>query len=140
MYHVKSTPNPVPGGLDLNIADDEEFSPDKLRANIERLYMTIVVQLLAAIKHVARLRSWREGRRTLCFATAYSTAWLLDLLVPLLSLTLMVLVMYPRARHILFPPAPLALVDTKSLGLKKPSAGVLGSHDSATGSTGKAPG
>jgi hypothetical protein len=42
MYHVKEIPNPPPGGLDLNIADEEEFSPDKLRSNIERLYMTIV--------------------------------------------------------------------------------------------------
>jgi hypothetical protein len=42
MYQVKEIPNPPPGGLDLNIADEEEFSPDKLRANIERLYMTIV--------------------------------------------------------------------------------------------------
>jgi hypothetical protein len=42
MYHVKEIPHPPPGGLDLNIADEEEFSPDKLRSNIERLYMTIV--------------------------------------------------------------------------------------------------
>ena len=42
MYHVKEIPTPPPGGLDLNIAEDEEFSPDKLRSNIERLYMTIV--------------------------------------------------------------------------------------------------
>jgi hypothetical protein len=42
MYHVKEIPNPPPGGLDMNIADEEEFSPDKLRSNIERLYMTIV--------------------------------------------------------------------------------------------------
>ena len=42
MYHVKEFPYPVPGGLDLNIADKEEFSPDKLRSNTERLYMTIV--------------------------------------------------------------------------------------------------
>lgn len=133
MYHVKSVPDPLPGGLDLNIADDEEFSPDKLRANVERLYMTVIVQVLAAVKHVARLRSWRERRRTLCFASAYFIAWLLDLIVPLLSSTLVMLILYPRARHILFPPAPLALVDTKSGGLQKPSAGVLGSHDSATG-------
>lgn len=133
MYHVKSIPNPVPGGLDLNIADDEEFSPDKLRANIERLYMTVIVQLLAAVKHVARLRSWRERKRTLCFATAYFTAWLLDLIIPLLSSTLLILIVYPRARRIMFPPAPLALVDAKSGGLKTPSAGMLGSHDSATG-------
>lgn len=133
MYHVKAVPDPLPGGLDLNIADDEEFSPDKLRANIERLYMTVIVQVLAAVKHVARLRSWHERRRTLCFAAAYFTAWLLDLIVPLLSSTLIALIVYPRARQILFPPAPLALVDTKSGGLQKPSAGVLGSHDSVTG-------
>jgi hypothetical protein len=42
MYHVKELTTVVPGGLDLNIADEEEFSPDKLRANVERLYMTIV--------------------------------------------------------------------------------------------------
>lgn len=133
IYHVKSIPNPVPGGLDLNIADDEEFSPDKLRANIERLYMTVIVQLLAAVKHVARLRTWRERRRTFSFAVAYFAAWILDMIVPLLSAALITLIVYPRARQSLFPPAPLALVDTKSGGLKKPSAGVLGSHDSATG-------
>jgi hypothetical protein len=42
MYHVKATDGPFPGGLDLNISDEEEFSPDKLRANFERLYMTVV--------------------------------------------------------------------------------------------------
>ena len=33
----------------------------------------------------------------------------------------------------MFPPAPLALVSTKTGGVKSPSAGVLGSHDSVTG-------
>lgn len=42
MYHIKAIDYPPPGGLDLNISDEEEFSPDKLRGNIERLYMTIV--------------------------------------------------------------------------------------------------
>jgi hypothetical protein len=42
MYHVKQIATVPPGGLDMNIADEEEFSPDKLRSNIERLYMTIV--------------------------------------------------------------------------------------------------
>lgn len=32
-----------------------------------------------------------------------------------------------------FPPAPLALVDSKTGGVQSPKAGVLGSHDSATG-------
>ncbi|KAL9638361.1 MAG: hypothetical protein Q9164_001593 [Protoblastenia rupestris] len=33
----------------------------------------------------------------------------------------------------MFPPAPLALVDSKTGGVQSPKAGVLGSHDSATG-------
>lgn len=69
MYHVKEVPSAVPGNLDLNIADEEEFSPDKLRANIERLYMTVIIGIIGAVKQVARLRSWREKRRTAAFCT-----------------------------------------------------------------------
>ena len=47
MYHVKEYPYPVPGNLDLNIADEEEFSPDKLRATIERLYMTVGIGMVS---------------------------------------------------------------------------------------------
>ncbi|KAI1458592.1 hypothetical protein F4805DRAFT_118648 [Annulohypoxylon moriforme] len=133
IYHVKEVPTAVPGDLDLNIADEEEFSPDKLRANIERFYMTVVVGLLAAVKHTARLRSWRETRRTSCFCVVYFVAWIFDLIVPLLTLTLITLIVYPRSREVLFPPAPLALVDSKSGGVQKPKSGVLGSTDSSTG-------
>jgi hypothetical protein len=42
----------------LNIADEEEFSLDKLRANIERLYMPVGVGALALWEHIARDRSW----------------------------------------------------------------------------------
>ena len=67
MYHVKALPETPLGGLDLNIADEDEFSPDKLRSNFERLYMTVVVGLVGFGKHIARLRSWREPRRTSAF-------------------------------------------------------------------------
>jgi hypothetical protein len=43
------------------------------------------------------------------------------------------LIVYPPSRTFLFPPAPLALVDAKTGGIKKPTAGVLGSHGSLTG-------
>lgn len=43
------------------------------------------------------------------------------------------LIMYPPSRPILFPPAPLALVNSSTGGIQSPKAGVLGSHDSATG-------
>ncbi|KAK4570539.1 profilin, required for normal timing of actin polymerization in response to thermal stress [Recurvomyces mirabilis] len=133
MYHVKASASPPPGNLDLNIAEEEEFSPDKLRANLERLYMTVGIGLLAAVKHMMRLRSWRETRRTAVFLAAYSLAWLLDLIMPLLLLVMVVLIVYPPSRHIVFPPAPIALVSAKTGGLQKPKAGVLGSTDSATG-------
>ncbi|ERS98288.1 hypothetical protein HMPREF1624_05072 [Sporothrix schenckii ATCC 58251] len=132
MYHVKAVETPVPGNLDLNIADEEEFSPDKLRANLERLYMTVGMGMLAAYKHVARIRSWRETPRTATFAGVYLVAWLLDGLVPLGAATLIALIVSPWVREVMFPPAPLALVGSDG-GVQKPRAGVLGSHDSATG-------
>ncbi|KZM27843.1 hypothetical protein ST47_g1000 [Ascochyta rabiei] len=132
MYHVKEIPTAPPGGLDMNIADEEEFSPDKLRANLERLYMTIGIGMMAFGKHIVRLRSWREFNRTSYFASAYFVAWLLDLIMPLISITLVTLVVYPPSRDLLFPPAPIALVSSKG-GVQKPKSGVLGSKDSATG-------
>ncbi len=133
MYHVKATPIPPPGGLDLNIADEDEFSPDKLRANIERLYMTVIIGLIGFGKQIARLRSWREPRRTAAFCAVYFLAWLIGCIVPLTCTLLIVLIAVPQSRPILFPPAPLALVSSKTGGVQKPKAGVLGSHDSATG-------
>lgn len=68
MYHVKATNDPMLAGLDCNIVDEDEFSPDKLRSNIERLYMTVIIGMIGFGKQVARLRSWREPRRTGAFA------------------------------------------------------------------------
>ena len=133
IYDVKEFSGPVSGGLDLNVADDEAFSPDKLRASLERLYMTIIVGLLSVVKHIARLRSWRESRRTAAFCAVYFVAWLIDFIVPVLSLVIITLIVYPPSRDFLFPPAPLALIDSKTGGVQKPKAGVLGSTDSATG-------
>lgn len=67
MYHVKATNDPMLGGLDLNIVDEDDFSPDKLRSNVERLYMTVIIGMMGFGKHIARLRSWREPRRTAAF-------------------------------------------------------------------------
>jgi hypothetical protein len=64
---------------------------------------------------------------------AYFIAWLLDLITPLFIITLITLIVYPPSRGFLFPPAPIALVDSKTGGVQKPKAGVLGSYESATG-------
>lgn len=64
---------------------------------------------------------------------AYFVAWVFDLVIPLVTLTMVTLIVYPRSREVLFPPAPLALVDSKTGGVQKPKSGVLGSTDSSTG-------
>jgi hypothetical protein len=133
MYHVKALPEPPIGGLDLNIADEEEFSPDKLRANIERLYMTVIIGVIGFGKHIARLRSWRERNRTIAFMVVYFVAWALDFLVPTIITFVMILIVYPPSRSYCFPPAPLSLISGKTGGVQKPAAGVLGSDDSLTG-------
>ena len=64
---------------------------------------------------------------------AYAIAWAFNFLIPMLFTTLNVLIVYPPSRAFLFPPAPIALVNSKTGGIQTPQAGVLGSHDSVTG-------
>lgn len=63
----------------------------------------------------------------------YFLAWAVDLLAPVFLTMLVTLIVYAPSRAYLFPPAPLALVDTSTGGVKKPQAGMLGSHGSLTG-------
>lgn len=140
VFHVKSIPEAPLDGLDLNIADQEEFSPDKLRSHVERLYMTVFVGAYTFWKHIVRLRSWREMRRTSAFLAVYASAWALDLLVPTFLSFLAVLVAYPPSRVYCFPPAPPSLIDSSTGGVRKPASGVLASADSITGAPEKRPG
>ncbi|KAJ5723438.1 hypothetical protein N7488_001473 [Penicillium malachiteum] len=133
VYNVKATPTAPLQNLDLTRSEDDEFSPDKLRATLERFYTTVVIGLTGFIKHVARLRSWKEPRRTAIFCTAYVLAWLLDSLMPAFFATLLAIILIPPSRSFLFPPAPIALVDKSTGGVQKPKAGVLGSDCSITG-------
>lgn len=52
IFQVRAVDN-VPGLLDLELAEDEEFSPDKLRATLERFYMDVVCSMnpVVAIMH-----------------------------------------------------------------------------------------
>ncbi|KAM0553947.1 hypothetical protein ACHAPJ_007019 [Fusarium lateritium] len=133
VFYVRSIEEPPLGELDMNIADEEEFSPEKLRAQIERLYVSVFVQLFSFWKHIVRLRSWREYQRTSAFLAVYTLAWLLDILGPTIIVFLMILIWSPEARNICFPGAPPSLIDSNTGGVKKPAAGVLASDDSVTG-------
>ncbi|KAH7100916.1 hypothetical protein BKA62DRAFT_705284 [Auriculariales sp. MPI-PUGE-AT-0066] len=132
LFHVKARDD-IAGDLDLNIRPDEEFSPKKMRANVERLYMTVVVGMMRVVKHAARLRSWNEPRRTTPFCFGYFLAWWFDYLIPLLISTLLILILLPPARQLLFPPAPLALISAETGGIQQPKSGRLASGDSVTG-------
>ncbi|KAJ5492942.1 hypothetical protein N7539_001688 [Penicillium diatomitis] len=133
VYNVKAVSKAPLQNLDLTRTDEDEFSPDKLRATIERFYTTVVVKLTSGVKHIARLRSWREPRRTAAFCAVYAIAWLLDLLLPTFFAGLILLIVYTPARAVMFPPAPIALVNKDTGGVQKPKAGMLGSKDSITG-------
>ncbi|KAI0821958.1 hypothetical protein BC628DRAFT_1328213 [Trametes gibbosa] len=133
VQHVRAIPASAPGFLDLEISEDEEFSPDKLRANIERLYMTVIVGMATFGKHIARLRSWNEPRRTAKFCAAYFIAWSMGLLPALLVGSILILIFHPEYREKMFPPAPIAAVSMTSGNLQIPRAGTLGSGDSLSG-------
>ncbi|KAI0073255.1 hypothetical protein K474DRAFT_1666801 [Panus rudis PR-1116 ss-1] len=134
IFHVKAAPVPPPPGvLDLATAPEEEFSPDKLRATLERLYITVFTGLAAFAKHIARLRSWNEPRRTAGFCAGYYIAWFFNALLPALFITLVVLIIYPPARGYMFPPAPLSIISATTGNLQKPKADEVGSADSLTG-------
>lgn len=53
--------------------------------------------------------------------------------MPLILGTLIALVSSKEARDVLFPPAPLALVDIGTGGIQKPQAGQLGTNNTLTG-------
>jgi len=95
--------------------------------------MTVAVGFFSAWKHVVRIRSWREWKRTLGFLVVYSAAWLFELLIPTFLAFLIVLIVYPPSRSFCFPHAPPSLIDSKTGGVQTPAAGVLGSDDSVTG-------
>lgn len=67
------------------------------------------------------------------FCTIYFAAWTFDYLTCTTLLLLATLITSPKARSSLFPPAPLALVDSLTGDLTTPNSGLLASPDSATG-------
>ncbi|TCD62854.1 hypothetical protein EIP91_006335 [Steccherinum ochraceum] len=133
IFHVKAIPELPTGSLDLEYSPMEEFSPDKLRATLERLYMTVIIGIAAFGKHIARLRSWNEPWRTAWFCAVYYFSWFYNIVTPVFLITLVTLIVEPRSRKILFPPAPMAMISARTGNLQKPKAGALGSNDSLSG-------
>ena len=102
-------------------------------------------------KHIARLRSWNEPRRTAKFAAVrlnfiecdllsllpscqtYFIAWYFSLIPALVLGTILVIILHPPSRVALFPPAPLAAISGTTGNLQIPRAGTLGSPDSLSG-------
>ncbi|KAF4334709.1 hypothetical protein FBEOM_11449 [Fusarium beomiforme] len=133
VFHLKHVPNHPDDELDFNVAEEEQFSPNKLRAQLERLYMGAIIGFIMFRQHLSRLQSWREPRRTACFCLVYFIAWYFSLLMPTLLTALMGILLSHRIRHTLFPPCPPSLVHYQGGHLIKPAAGVLGTVDTATG-------
>lgn len=54
-------------------------------------------------------------------------------MLPTFLITLVVLILDPPTRKLLFPPAPLPAISATSGNIQKPKAGTLGSKDSLSG-------
>ncbi|KAI0757944.1 hypothetical protein C8Q74DRAFT_1373017 [Fomes fomentarius] len=76
VQHLRAVPPPPPVFLDLEVAEDEQVSPDKLRANLERLYMTVVHRFPLSVLHV--FTSSSPDRRCGRFCQAYNLFALLE--------------------------------------------------------------
>ncbi|KAF5589340.1 hypothetical protein FPCIR_6786 [Fusarium pseudocircinatum] len=133
VFHLKHAPSHPEDEMDFNVAQEEQFSPNKLRAQIERLYMGAILGFIMFRQHLSRLQSWREPRRTSCFCLVYLAAWYFDFLMPTLLTGLMAILLSPKMRNTLFPPCPPAIVHYQGGHLIKPAAGILGTVDTATG-------
>ncbi|KAL9933993.1 hypothetical protein V8E36_007075 [Tilletia maclaganii] len=120
-------------GLDCNIAENHQFTPDRLRSTLERFYTSVILSLAAFAKHRARLRSWHEARRTALFTASYAIAWAFDKALVSILLLLILLIVSPRSRRVLFPPAPLPAISATSGKPKVPEAQHLASTQSLTG-------
>ncbi|KAF4970067.1 hypothetical protein FSARC_2813 [Fusarium sarcochroum] len=105
VFHLEHRPDHPEGELDLDVAAGEQFSPNKLRAQVERLYMGV----------------------------SYFTAWYLNMLMPTLWATLMAILLYPKIRSTLFPRCPPSLVHYREGSLMNPPAGIFSTADTATG-------
>ncbi|TGO53672.1 hypothetical protein BOTNAR_0289g00120 [Botryotinia narcissicola] len=130
VFDVRAVDLEVSRGLDLNDAWLDEHAGDKATLHLERMYLSIILGFASLGKHVARLRSWKETRRTSVFCAVCSIP--VSLWVAAYK-TLIALVSSKQARNILFPPAPLALVNMKTGGIQKPQAGQLGTSNTLTG-------
>ncbi|KAG0159370.1 hypothetical protein PDIDSM_6892 [Penicillium digitatum] len=127
VYRVKAVPDAPIQRLDLTRKDDDEFSPDKLRATLERAATNR--RLLHGMSPSPRI--------SLCtiidLTQVYILSWLFEIFVPTILAILLALVVYPPCRSLMFPPAPIPLVNKDTGGVQKPKAGILGSNDSITG-------
>lgn len=131
-FHVKTINVPPLANLDMNIAEKEEFSPEKLRAHLERLYTSVIVQLVSAWKQVAYLRSWTDWRRTSAFLSVYTAAWATDLLLSTMLAFLIILILSPPARRVCFPPIEPGLVGTTAGSTSQKGSSKLDSSGAIT--------
>ncbi|KAJ5771735.1 hypothetical protein N7520_002264 [Penicillium odoratum] len=133
IFDVKAVPIVTASGLDLNDAWSQDHAGDKVALHLQRLYLSGVLGIASLWKHISRLRSWNETLHTSIFCGIYFSAWFFNLLMPLALGTLILVVSSVKARKIICPPAPRALVNTRTGEIQEPQAGLLGTNDTLTG-------
>ncbi|KAK9489612.1 hypothetical protein V1508DRAFT_43129 [Lipomyces doorenjongii] len=137
IYNVRAIDTKPAGGIDLNISDKEEFdSPAKIRTGTERLYMTVFIGVMDFWHHMARLRTWKEWRRTLSFCVVYFACWWFDILLPMFWMFLTLLTVCRSSRSFFFPPEAAKLIEEMAAQKKTTTLGPSGGLGSAGPLTG----
>ena len=57
----------ITSGLDLNESWAPDYATEKIPLQLQRLYLTYGLGIASLLRHTARLRSWRETKRTAGF-------------------------------------------------------------------------
>ncbi|KAF9894152.1 hypothetical protein FE257_009125 [Aspergillus nanangensis] len=108
VYHVKSVRYALPHELDLNRANEDHFSPEKLRTTLEWFYTSVVISLAGLWLHISQLRSWKNPRRTATFCTVYFVAWFWNILVFVYLSAAIVMILSPSFQALILPPEAAA--------------------------------
>ncbi|GAA6041850.1 hypothetical protein JCM8097_004506 [Rhodosporidiobolus ruineniae] len=109
--HTLTPPTKLPPGepdLRPTTLPAVPFNSDTLKSNLERVYATIGVWSIYAVREMMRLMSWapEERRRTAIWCVSYFVAATFGMVIPAFVCLLIALVAYPKSRKALFPPVP----------------------------------
>lgn len=92
---------------ELQPRDDIQFRPALLAANVHRFILSVLPIYATAAGELARLREWREPRRTAIWAITYSFLWTCQAILPTALAIILAFVLAPHSTAAFLFPSPV---------------------------------